>query len=120
MYAEVTLRRSAHPLLLYLACALSLLLPVACALTDATVVLPKARLAPSIESGRRRQVIVTMPFQDAREIRRRCGMKKNSYEMDTADLQCTTYIEGYPSPRAQLSGSPICSRRSSDGRGLRS
>jgi hypothetical protein len=95
MYAEITVRRSAHPLLLHLACALSLLLPMACALTDATVVLPKARLAPSIETGRRRQVIVTTPFQDAREIRQRCGMKKNSYDMDTADLQCTTYIEGY-------------------------
>ncbi|MBC7052059.1 hypothetical protein G6O46_23925, partial [Salmonella enterica subsp. enterica serovar Enteritidis] len=39
--------------------------------------------------GRKREVIVFSPFVDERPERRRCGMQKNGYNMDTANVECT-------------------------------
>lgn len=39
--------------------------------------------------GRGREVIVFSPFTDDRHERPRCGMQKNGYNMDTADVICS-------------------------------
>jgi hypothetical protein len=60
-----------------------------CAFTDITVHPPQPGnvVAPS-NIGRGREIVVSAPFVDAREIRERCGMKKNGYNSDTADVHC--------------------------------
>jgi len=60
----------------------------ACAFTDVPLTLPTSGLDPTIPGGRGRQVIVVVPFSDERQIRERCGMQKNGYNMDTADAIC--------------------------------
>ena len=57
-----------------------------CAYTTTTVTLPKM-LAPAPPSGAR-EVVIVGPFVDARLQRGRCGMKKNGYNGDTADVLC--------------------------------
>ena len=57
-----------------------------CAYTTTTVTLPKL-LAPAPPSGGR-EVVIVGPFVDARRDRGRCGMKKNGYGGDTADVLC--------------------------------
>lgn len=42
--------------------------------------------APNL--GRGREVLIDMPFADRRGFPARCGMQKNSYNMDTADVNC--------------------------------
>jgi hypothetical protein len=59
-----------------------------CALTDFALTMPVTGLATPIPGGAGREVIVMAPFRDARQIRHRCGMKKNGYNMDTADATC--------------------------------
>ena len=59
-----------------------------CAFTEMPLELPNRGLDPSLSGGRGRQVIVLTPFRDERQIRDRCGMKKNGYNMDTADVVC--------------------------------
>jgi hypothetical protein len=60
----------------------------ACAFTDVPLTLPTQGLADTVPGGQGREVIVSIPFSDAREIRDRCGMMKNGYNMDTADAVC--------------------------------
>lgn len=57
-----------------------------CAYTTTKVTLPKM-LAPAPPSGAR-EVVIVGPFVDARLQRGRCGMKKNGYNGDTADVLC--------------------------------
>jgi hypothetical protein len=66
------------------------LLPLtgACAFTDVPLELPTRGLENTFRGGNGRQIVVYAPFQDAREIRDRCGMQKNGYNMDTADAVC--------------------------------
>lgn len=65
------------------------LLSTSCAFGTMKLELPRKGLDKTIRGGNARQVIVVMPFMDRRD-RRRCGMKKNGYNMDTADVVCTT------------------------------
>lgn len=60
----------------------------ACAFTDVPLTLPTNALENTIGGGGARQVVVVIPFRDERAIRGRCGMKKNGYNMDTADAIC--------------------------------
>lgn len=71
-----------------LASSLLALLWSGCAFTDIKLTLPNTPLDRSITGGTGRQVIVVVPFNDKREIRDRCGMQKNGYNMDTADAVC--------------------------------
>lgn len=64
------------------------LLTSACAFTDIPLTLPTKGLEQTVPGGGGRQVIVVVPFADEREIRDRCGMQKNGYNMDTADAVC--------------------------------
>jgi hypothetical protein len=60
----------------------------ACAFTDIRLTLPTKGLDDTIPGGNGRQIVVVTPFSDEREIRDRCGMQKNGYNMDTADAVC--------------------------------
>jgi hypothetical protein len=59
-----------------------------CALTTMTLATPtRATTAPS-QLGGGREVLLVMPFVDQRDVQNRCGMKKNGYNMETADILC--------------------------------
>jgi hypothetical protein len=60
----------------------------ACAFTDIPLTLPTSGFENTASGGNGRQVIIVIPFSDEREIRDRCGMQKNGYNMDTADAIC--------------------------------
>lgn len=49
----------------------------------------QSRASLSSRPGHGREVIVLAPFDDDRAERARCGMQKNGYNMDTADVRCT-------------------------------
>lgn len=62
-----------------------------CAFKDVNMVLPTEGIKANLtQSGNGREVIVVVPFADDRQIRNRCGMQKNGYNMDTANAICTT------------------------------
>lgn len=68
-----------------------------CAFTDMTVDMPKPlEPCPGLRRGNGREVMVLGPFSNRRPARR-CGMKKNGFNSDTANIQCST------SPEAGLS-----------------
>ena len=67
----------------------------ACAFTDIPLTLPTRGLEKTLAGGKGRQLIVVVPFSDGREIRDRCGMQKNGYNMDTADAVCQSDPNGW-------------------------
>jgi hypothetical protein len=63
--------------------------PSGCALTDVTVHPPApGQVIAQSGVGRGREVVVMAPFADYRAVRDRCGMKKNGYNTDSADVNC--------------------------------
>ncbi len=76
---------------------LAALLP-GCAFTDVNLAMPTGGLESRVAGGNGREIVVETPFADDREIRDRCGMQKNGYNMDTAAAICTT------DPSAWLAG----------------
>jgi hypothetical protein len=60
-----------------------------CALTTSYVEPPAidTKASPSAR-GQGREVIVVGPFDDAREDKSRCGLKKNGFGLETADVIC--------------------------------
>jgi hypothetical protein len=65
-----------------------------CAFTPVEVHPPEVKAPPGWRSnapspGRNREVIVYAPFGDVRFDSHRCGMQKNGYNMDTANVECT-------------------------------
>jgi hypothetical protein len=59
-----------------------------CALDDVRLKPPSSGLKTPIPGGNQRQVIVTVPFADARKITNRCGMQKGGYGNETANAFC--------------------------------
>ena len=59
-----------------------------CAFTEMNLDMPMTGLETSITGGNSREISVLMPFSDERPSPKRCGMKKNGYNMDTADAIC--------------------------------
>jgi len=59
-----------------------------CALTDVNVKPPSSGLKTPIPGGSQRQIIVTAPFADSREIKSRCGVQKGGYGNETAVAVC--------------------------------
>jgi hypothetical protein len=59
-----------------------------CALQDVHLKPPESGLKKSIPGGNQRQVIVTIPFADARQITNRCGIQKGGYGNETAIAIC--------------------------------
>jgi hypothetical protein len=70
-----------------LAC-LAVAIASACAYPNVALDLPTRGLDASLSGGKGRQVIVIAPFADAREIRERCGLHKNGFNVDSADVVC--------------------------------
>lgn len=65
------------------------LLP-ACAITNVRIEPPSAQTLSHLSGGDGREIIIQKPFTDERQIRNRCGMQKNSYNMDTASALCSS------------------------------
>ena len=65
-----------------------LLSGVGCAFHDVPLDMPISGLATPLKGGNGRQVVVTAPFGDQRAQPNRCGMQKNGYNMDTANVIC--------------------------------
>ena len=63
-------------------------LATGCAFTDIPLTLPTTGLKDTVAGGDGRQIVVVIPLSDERQIRERCGMQKNGYNMDTADAIC--------------------------------
>ncbi len=61
-----------------------------CAFTDLDLEMPANGLENPIIGGKDREIFITIPFADKTPSPKRCGMKKNGYNMDTADAICTT------------------------------
>jgi len=59
-----------------------------CATTDVNLKQPPAGLETPIPGGNQRQVIVTIPFTDERQIKNRCGLQKGGYGNETATAYC--------------------------------
>lgn len=59
-----------------------------CALTDVRLKPPESGLKTPIPGGQERQVIVAVPFSDARQIKDRCGVQKGGYGNETANALC--------------------------------
>ena len=59
-----------------------------CALTDVRLKPPESGLKTPISGGNQRQVIVAVPFSDARQIKDRCGIQKGGYGNETAVAFC--------------------------------
>lgn len=59
-----------------------------CALEDVRLKPPTSGLKTPIPGGNQRQVIVAVPFADARQITNRCGMQKGGYGNETANALC--------------------------------
>ena len=69
---------------------LSLLLLSGCAFTDIQVDLNGKPEGLHLSGGDNREIVLVVPYVDGRKIQNRCGMKKNSYNSDTADVLCST------------------------------
>jgi hypothetical protein len=59
-----------------------------CALVDVNVKPPESGLETPIAGGNQRQIIVAIPFQDARQSTNRCGVQKGGYGNETAAAVC--------------------------------
>ena len=77
------------------------LLPIlgGCAFTPVDLKMPKDLNSEQKAIGSGEEVRVHVPFEDARDSQKRCGMKKNGYNMDTADVNCTKEPELWLSHR---------------------
>jgi Uncharacterized lipoprotein len=60
-----------------------------CAFSDLNVSPPAGPIRASMKGGKGRAVRVMVPFADQRPERHRCGMQKNGFNMDTANVHCT-------------------------------
>ena len=77
-----------HSIILFL-----MILSTGCAFTDMPLDMPITGLDVPISGGKKRTIVVVKPFSDERFDTKRCGMKKNGYNMDTADAICKTTPE---------------------------
>ena len=70
-----------------------LLLPLlalsSCAFATVNVTPPKAPQSTGLTGGKQRAVQLVVPLADARAQPNRCGMQKNGYNMDTANVVCS-------------------------------
>ena len=83
----------AHPVALAAIALVSGTLASGCAFTEIALHPPPAsamNVGPTVGGGigRGREVVLAGPLADVRLDPSRCGMKKNGYNMDTADIHC--------------------------------
>jgi hypothetical protein len=75
---------------LFVLAVLSLPFASGCAFIPVDVAPPAPdELNAQSAAGRRRSVIVEIPFDDRRDDPHRCGTQKNGYDMETADVRCS-------------------------------
>ncbi len=88
-----------------------------CALVDVNVKPPESGLEAPIPGGNRRQVIVTVPFQDGRQNKSRCGVQKGGFGNETASAVCVgdpaEWIASFLARELEASGFTVL--RSEDG-----
>jgi hypothetical protein len=60
-----------------------------CAFTNLTVTPPQQPIGSNLSGGKGRNVQVMLPFTDDRPVKERCGMQKNGWNMDTANVYCS-------------------------------
>ena len=77
---------------LWIPSAILVLMLSGCATTDVMLTPPASGLKMPIPGGNQRRVVITMPFSDARQITKRCGLQRSGYGDETA----TAYCEGDP------------------------
>lgn len=67
-----------------------------CALTDLTLnPPPHGKVTAASQIGAGREILLIVPFADRRTTPERCGMKKNGWNMDTADIHCSAPPGGW-------------------------
>lgn len=76
----------------WLPCVLLALMLSGCATTDVKLKLPPTGLPTAIPGGNQRQIVLTLPFADTRQVPTLCGVQKSGYGDETA----TVYCEGDP------------------------
>lgn len=59
-----------------------------CATTDVKLRLPPTGLPTAIPGGNQRQIVLTTPFADARQVPTLCGVQKSGYGDETATVYC--------------------------------
>jgi hypothetical protein len=69
--------------------AVSLLSLGGCAFTNLTITPPQEPIGSNLTGGKQRSILVVTPFTDGRPVQNRCGMQKNGYNMDTANVYCS-------------------------------
>ena len=65
-----------------------LILITSCAFSNLTVTPPKDPINSNLHGGNHRNLHVIVPMNDSRMMRYRCGMQKNGWNMDTANVNC--------------------------------
>lgn len=66
-----------------------------CAFTSVSITPPPPSTSSAARGGNGREIVIQTPFADARPNAARCGMKKNGYNMDTADVKCSADPNAY-------------------------
>ena len=61
-----------------------------CAFNDVVINSPTSGISANLFGGEGREIIVYIPLADERQDRKRCGMQKNGYNMDTASAICSS------------------------------
>jgi hypothetical protein len=94
-----------------------------CALTDMRLRPPEVPEVSQQCSSTRPLVTLVVPFDDSRPHRNRCGMKKNGYNMDTADILCDAdparYLAGLLAAELDKAGFEVQRKATSSSGGLR-
>lgn len=72
----------------WLSCVLLALMLSGCATTDVKLKLPPTGLPTTIPGGNQRQIVLTLPFADARQVPALCGVQKSGYGDETATVYC--------------------------------
>lgn len=84
-----------------------------CATTDVNLQPPPSGLTPPIAGGDQRQVIVTVPFSEGRQITNRCGMQRSGYGDEMASVYCdgdpTQWIAALLAAELKASGFTVLS-----------
>ncbi len=61
-----------------------------CAFREVIINPPESSVSSQLSGGDGRELVVHTPFADDRQIRQRCGMVKNTFNMDTASVTCSS------------------------------
>ncbi len=68
---------------------LPLILLGGCAFANLTVTPPQQPISAGLSGGKQRTVFMVVPFTDDRPFKNRCGMQKNGFNADTANVYCS-------------------------------